>query len=276
MSRMPSATRPAPMDLTGPNTGRTRSSRRDRSIPWEQRPSRGCQVEKHGDYYLMFYIGFRDIDHAQIGLARSQGRHHRLAASSGQPDHPPGPRTSGTTTPATSPMPSSTAGNGCSGTTAATAAWSRSAWCCTRARTWVSIGYPQSLDGPRSYDLHGSVTTTVWFSAGAAAGQWSVLPSAVSATMSYSKSSAAAGNGRFVDSAGDMPGSNLVPLAVAQRPHLQGHGLHGPLVQGNDAKFQRFTLGHRSSHRGNDDLRADRSIPATGAHFQEAACPRQP
>jgi len=44
----------------------------DRSIPWEQNRVAGCQVEKHGDYYLMFYIGFRDIDHAQIGLARSK------------------------------------------------------------------------------------------------------------------------------------------------------------------------------------------------------------
>ena len=32
----------------------------------------GCQVEKRGDWYLMFYIGFRDVDHAQIGIARSQ------------------------------------------------------------------------------------------------------------------------------------------------------------------------------------------------------------
>jgi predicted GH43/DUF377 family glycosyl hydrolase len=44
----------------------------DRSIPWEQDRVAGCQVEKHGDYYLMFYIGYRDIDHAQIGLARSK------------------------------------------------------------------------------------------------------------------------------------------------------------------------------------------------------------
>ena len=38
---------------------------------WEQNRVTGCQVEKRGDWYLMFYIGFRDIDHAQIGLARS-------------------------------------------------------------------------------------------------------------------------------------------------------------------------------------------------------------
>lgn len=32
----------------------------------------GCQVEHRGAWYYMFYIGFRDIDHAQIGLARSR------------------------------------------------------------------------------------------------------------------------------------------------------------------------------------------------------------
>ncbi|HET6385472.1 MAG TPA: hypothetical protein VFJ58_18930, partial [Armatimonadota bacterium] len=43
-----------------------------------------CQVTRHGGWYYMFYIGFRDIDHAQIGLARSKdGIHHwkRLPAN---------------------------------------------------------------------------------------------------------------------------------------------------------------------------------------------------
>jgi len=31
-----------------------------------------CQVIRHGDWHIMFYIGFRDVDHAQIGLARSR------------------------------------------------------------------------------------------------------------------------------------------------------------------------------------------------------------
>ena len=31
-----------------------------------------CQVAKQGDWYVMFYIGFSDKDHAQIGLARSK------------------------------------------------------------------------------------------------------------------------------------------------------------------------------------------------------------
>jgi beta-xylosidase len=31
-----------------------------------------CQVVRRGDWYYMFYIGFRDVDHAQIGVARSR------------------------------------------------------------------------------------------------------------------------------------------------------------------------------------------------------------
>ena len=31
-----------------------------------------CQVLRWQDWHLMFYIGFRDVDHAQIGLARSR------------------------------------------------------------------------------------------------------------------------------------------------------------------------------------------------------------
>ena len=44
----------------------------DQSLPWEQNRGTGCQVEKRGGWYLMFYIGYRDIDHAQIGIARSR------------------------------------------------------------------------------------------------------------------------------------------------------------------------------------------------------------
>lgn len=39
---------------------------------WEQDRVTGCQVVRHGDWHLMFYIGFRDVHHAQIGLARSR------------------------------------------------------------------------------------------------------------------------------------------------------------------------------------------------------------
>ncbi len=40
--------------------------------PWEKHKVTACQVIRHGGWYLMFYIGFRDVDHAQIGLARSR------------------------------------------------------------------------------------------------------------------------------------------------------------------------------------------------------------
>jgi predicted GH43/DUF377 family glycosyl hydrolase len=40
--------------------------------PWEQHKVTAVQVQKRGDWYIMFYIGFRDVDHAQIGLARSR------------------------------------------------------------------------------------------------------------------------------------------------------------------------------------------------------------
>lgn len=44
----------------------------DPAIEWEKERVTACQVEKRGDYHLMFYIGFRDIHHAQIGVARSK------------------------------------------------------------------------------------------------------------------------------------------------------------------------------------------------------------
>ena len=44
----------------------------DPKLPWEKERVTACQVEKQGDWYLMFYIGFRDIHHAQIGVARSK------------------------------------------------------------------------------------------------------------------------------------------------------------------------------------------------------------
>ncbi len=39
---------------------------------WERDRVTACQVVKQGDWYVMFYIGFADRDHAQIGLARSK------------------------------------------------------------------------------------------------------------------------------------------------------------------------------------------------------------
>ena len=39
---------------------------------WEQHKVTGCQVIRYDDWYLMFYIGFKDEHNAQIGLARSR------------------------------------------------------------------------------------------------------------------------------------------------------------------------------------------------------------
>jgi predicted GH43/DUF377 family glycosyl hydrolase len=44
----------------------------DANSAWEKDRVTGCQVIQHGDWYLMFYIGFRDEHHAQIGIARSR------------------------------------------------------------------------------------------------------------------------------------------------------------------------------------------------------------
>lgn len=44
----------------------------DPTHEWEQHKVTACQVVPHGDWFYMFYIGFRDVDHAQIGLARSK------------------------------------------------------------------------------------------------------------------------------------------------------------------------------------------------------------
>jgi predicted GH43/DUF377 family glycosyl hydrolase len=43
----------------------------DASKEWEQHKVTACQVIKRKNDYLMFYIGFRDINFAQIGMARS-------------------------------------------------------------------------------------------------------------------------------------------------------------------------------------------------------------
>jgi len=44
----------------------------DPTREWEQYKVTACQVIKRKNDYLMFYIGFRDIDFAQIGMARSK------------------------------------------------------------------------------------------------------------------------------------------------------------------------------------------------------------
>jgi predicted GH43/DUF377 family glycosyl hydrolase len=44
----------------------------DPKSAWEEDRVTGCQVILQGDWYVMFYIGFRDESHAQIGVARSK------------------------------------------------------------------------------------------------------------------------------------------------------------------------------------------------------------
>lgn len=44
----------------------------DPSHTWEQHKVTACQVVRHGGWYYMFYIGFRDVDHTAIGIARSK------------------------------------------------------------------------------------------------------------------------------------------------------------------------------------------------------------
>lgn len=39
---------------------------------WEAHKVTAGQVLRHGGWHLMFYIGFRDVNHAQIGIARSR------------------------------------------------------------------------------------------------------------------------------------------------------------------------------------------------------------
>ncbi len=44
----------------------------DPNILWEKHKVTACQVEKVDDWFVMFYIGFHDEPHAQIGIARSR------------------------------------------------------------------------------------------------------------------------------------------------------------------------------------------------------------
>lgn len=44
----------------------------DPQSAWEKHKVTACQMEKRDGWYVMFYIGFRDEAHAQIGIARSR------------------------------------------------------------------------------------------------------------------------------------------------------------------------------------------------------------
>jgi hypothetical protein len=44
----------------------------DKEIQWEHHKVAGCQIVKHRDWYLMFYIGYENDNLARIGVARSK------------------------------------------------------------------------------------------------------------------------------------------------------------------------------------------------------------
>jgi predicted GH43/DUF377 family glycosyl hydrolase len=46
--------------------------RADPQHEWEKERVAGCQVIQESGWYYIFYIGYRDIDHAQVGVARSR------------------------------------------------------------------------------------------------------------------------------------------------------------------------------------------------------------
>jgi predicted GH43/DUF377 family glycosyl hydrolase len=121
--------------------------RPDPKNAWEKDRVTGCQVVRHGGWYVMFYIGFRDQHHAQIGLARSKDGVTNWQRHRANPIIRPA-GASGTPTRSTSRSRSSTAVGGCCGTTGAGAASSRSAWPPTRARTSASDSIPGRASTP--------------------------------------------------------------------------------------------------------------------------------
>ena len=74
----------------------------DPNLAWEKHKVTACQVERRGDWHVMFYIGFRDEAHAQIGLARSRDGINHWESLPANPISAPA-RASGTTTLVTSP-----------------------------------------------------------------------------------------------------------------------------------------------------------------------------
>ena len=68
----------------------------DSKNAWEKDRVTACQVVRQGDWHVMFYIGFRDVSHAQVGVARSKNgitdwQRHRanpvIRPGKGQWDH---------------------------------------------------------------------------------------------------------------------------------------------------------------------------------------------
>jgi beta-1,2-mannobiose phosphorylase / 1,2-beta-oligomannan phosphorylase len=62
----------SPDGITWTKSGQNPVFTGDRNIPWEKERATACHVVRQRDWYYMFYIGFRDVDHAQIGVARSR------------------------------------------------------------------------------------------------------------------------------------------------------------------------------------------------------------
>jgi len=62
----------------------------DSNHEWEQDKVTACQVIQRRDDYLMFYIGFKNIDYAQIGMARSKDGITKWERYSGNPIIKPG------------------------------------------------------------------------------------------------------------------------------------------------------------------------------------------
>lgn len=62
----------------------------DSSHQWEQAKVTACQVIKEKDAYYMFYIGFKNINYAQIGMARSKDGITNWVRNPGNPIISPG------------------------------------------------------------------------------------------------------------------------------------------------------------------------------------------
>jgi predicted GH43/DUF377 family glycosyl hydrolase len=63
----------------------------DTTNTWEQHKVTACQVIKRDKDYLMFYIGFRTEDYAQIGMAKSPDGIHNWTRYAGNPIVAPTP-----------------------------------------------------------------------------------------------------------------------------------------------------------------------------------------
>ena len=63
----------------------------DHTTSWERAKVTACQVIKENNDYLMFYIGFRNVDYAQIGVARSKNGINKWQRHPLNPIISPGP-----------------------------------------------------------------------------------------------------------------------------------------------------------------------------------------